>query len=255
MKNSERKKAFIKILDSLDNSKSRYEHFRNYCEMSYCAIAKTTAKDEASADNLEACYMAVVNSYANKDDVRKIPELLTLTTISLNEGGCDFLGELASELELLDSRQGQFFTPYEVSKMLAHINMADVGAIINEQGFVTVSDPAAGAGCTILAAADIIEDQGFILDECMSVQVIELSKMTYHMLYVQMAIRGIPAMVIHGNSLSLETFEMAYTPSALVFVGKHGRLFNKSEEPSANQQINIIIKPIINLGQLDLFAA
>jgi len=257
MQNSDRKKEFIKIMDGLDNSKSRYDHFRNFCEMAYCAIAKTTAPDQKTVDELEACYMAVVNSYANKDDVRKIPELLTLTVMALSDGGCDFLGELASELEFLDARAGQFFTPYEISKLLAHLNLGDAGAIINDQGFITVSDPAAGAGCTILAAADILTDQGYILEECMSVHVIELSKMTYHMLYVQLALKGIAAMVIHGNSLTLETFEIAYTPCARIFVGKHGRLFNKSQDPESKDspRANIIIEPIINSTQLDFFAA
>ena len=189
--------------------------------------------------------------------MRKIPELLTLTTLALNDGGCDFLGELASELEFLDSTKGQFFTPYEISKLLAHMNLYDAGAVINEQGFITISDPAAGAGCMILAAADIIEEQGFILDECVSVQVIELTKMTYHMLYVQLALRGIPAMVIHGNSLTLETFETSYTPSAMIFAGIHGCLFKSApkeeNQKQAQQNPDFTIQPITNAEQLSLF--
>ena len=137
-------------------------------------------------------------------------------------------------------------------------NLSNVDALINEQGFFTISDPAAGAGCMILASANIVEEQGYILEECMSAHVVELNKMTYHMLYIQLSLRGIAASVIHGNSLSLEVFESAYTPCAMIFSNKHGRLFDEVQKPEAPEEhkiTDIHIEPITRLEQLDLFAA
>ena len=55
---------------------------------------------------------------------------------------------------------GQFFTPYDVSRMMAEMTFDTVDEIIAEQGFVTVQEPACGAGGMIIAAADVIDAQG-----------------------------------------------------------------------------------------------
>ena len=221
------KQEFIKTLNGLDSSKSRWDNFNNFCEMSYCALAKATANEE-TAEKLEARYMRIIGTYENKDDRMNIANLFGIVTIALENGGCDFLGDIAGELELLDKRNGQFFTPYDISKLLAQISIMGADDLIQKDGFISVSDPAAGAGCTILAVADILEEQGHILHECMSVHVTELSKMTFYMLYIQLALRGIPAHVVHGDSLTMEVFESSYTPVSLVFVicvmkNKYGR--------------------------------
>ncbi len=251
MQNETLKKNFIKILEDIDRSKSRQENFKNFLEMANCAIAKKTQTDEKKANALEERYMEIVGTYSDKDEVRKMPELLTLATLAICEGGCDFLGELAGELEVLDKQNGQFFSPYNVSKLMAQIQMPDMTGWIEDNGFFSLSDPAAGAGCMILAAADMVEEQGYYLMESMSVQAIELNRTTYHMLYIQLSLRGIAAEVIHGNSLTLETYETALTPAAIHFFGKHGRLFNSLKEDLKKEPV--IITPIANTQQLSLF--
>lgn len=247
------KKDFIKTIDSMDRSKSRGEHFRNFCEMTYCAYAKTTAQNKERADKLEDQYMSIVGTYKNKDDVRLMPKLVSITMLALHEKGCDFLGEIAAELGTLDKKNGQFFTPYDVSKLMAHIILPDIESLIKEDGFFTLNDPAAGAGCMVLCAADIVQEKGFEPMDCMSVQVTELNKSTYHMLFVQLTLRGIAAEVIHGNSLSLETFESAYTPAAIPFFGKHGRMFKEVLKAETPVRADFEVMPILNADQLDLF--
>ncbi|WP_018276021.1 N-6 DNA methylase [Teredinibacter turnerae] len=221
------KTRFIEVLDSLDRYKDRDQHFRNFCTLSYCALAKQTACSQEEADSLEERYMSVVHSYKNKDDVRKMPELMTLTLTALQQGGCDFLGELATELEILDKQNGQFFTPYHVATMMSKILLPDIPQTIEQDGFFSASDPAAGAGCMLLSIADQVEAQGFDLSETLSVEAIELNRTTYHMLFVQLALRGIPAHVVNGNSLTQEIFEEAYTPISKYFVNTHGCLFKQ----------------------------
>ncbi|MCB1563917.1 MAG: N-6 DNA methylase [Alphaproteobacteria bacterium] len=245
------KKEFIKILEGIDRSKHRQDNFRNMCEMAYCALAKKTQPDEEKAEKLEARYMEIVGSYRNKDDVREMPKLLSLVTLALSGGGCDFLGEIAGEINALDTKNGQFFTPYDVSKFMAKLQIPNVSEIIKDKGYFTLSDPAAGAGCMILAAADVVQEQGFHPMDCMSVHAVELNRMTYHMLYVQLALRGIAAQIIHGNSLSLETFTGAYTPAAIYFLGKHGRLFDPAERQDESRPPKTLT-PIINGEQLTL---
>src|ERR1700722_13249189 len=111
--------------------------------MAVCAIRKTTLLPGPAADAIEDQYMAVVKR--NKvEDVRAMPELLAITTLAVQEGGCDFLGEVVVALELQSDHMGQFFTPYDLSRMMAEMTLGDAGALIVEKGFITLAEPASG---------------------------------------------------------------------------------------------------------------
>ena len=77
----------------------------------------------------------------------------------------------------------------------------------------------------VLAAADTLQQQGFDPSLHMLVNAVDLSPLCYHMTFLQLSLRGIPALVEHANSLSLERFERAWTPATLPFYGRHGKLF------------------------------
>jgi type I restriction-modification system DNA methylase subunit len=79
----------------------------------------------------------------------------------------------------------QFFTPYDVSRMMAEMTFDTVDEIIAEQGFVTVLEPACGAGGMINAAADVIEGKGFDIGRQLYVDGTDLSPMCFRMSYLQ----------------------------------------------------------------------
>ncbi|MCF3974823.1 N-6 DNA methylase [Paracoccus salsus] len=222
--------AFLRALDSFDRSKTRTEIFRIFCEMAWCALAKRASPFPDQCDRLEADYMTCVATFPKKDDVRRMPEMMGLAVQTIAAGGVDFFGQVAAGIGALDARMGQFFTPYEVSRMMAIMTLGEVAPRIESQGFITISEPAAGAGGMVLAVADVIEDQGFDPARHVWVEAVELSRATFHMAYVQIAARGVAGRVIHGNSLSLESFDQAFTPAAPVFHALNGHPFAKQRE-------------------------
>lgn len=218
-------KDFIKAFDAIhDHSISRREMFRDFMELSYCAYAKLTAPSKDRAEALEARYMQIVNRYPNKDTIRAYKPLLEILFDALEIGGIDFLGSVSSQLEVLDSRQGQFFTPYPLSRMMADMMLGDVGEIIEREGYVTIGEPASGSGGMILAAADAIQRAGYDPMRHMLVQATDVSPLCYWMTFMQLTARGVPAAVFHANSLSMEVFSSAWTVHAHVFQGVHGHL-------------------------------
>lgn len=251
MSAEEHKKEFIGILDSMDNSKGRSENFWNFIEMAYAVLAQKTAPDKEKLEGLESRFNAVFEKY--KEEAQWcFPKLLNIAMSVVMNGRCDFLGEIAGDIGVLDKKNAQFFTPYEISKFMAKITLPDIESFIENDDFFTLNDPAAGAGCMIIAAADIMEDHGVKVWDHMSAHVTELNINTYKMLYVQLSLRGIPALVINGNSLSLEEFDRAYTPASLYFVEKHGRMFKENEcKQQAYSKKEVI--PVINGMQFDLF--
>lgn len=226
-------KVFVKKLTALDYSISTRDKFRDLCELAYCAHAKVMAPTKERADELEARYMSIVNRYKDKDTIRAYPELVGIAWEAVMGGGVDFLGTVAGELELLDAGQGQFFTPFEVSRMMAAITLSDAGKIIDEKGYISVLEPAAGAGGMVLAFADALQGQGFNPVIHMLVNAIDISPMAYWMCYLQLTWRGIPAFVERGNTLSLERFESAWTAGAHLFHHYHGHLFEDIQEEHA----------------------
>lgn len=228
--------AFIRRLTALDREKSPYDKFRDFCEMVFCAKAKRMAPTRERADELEDRYMQIVGTYRDKDTVRAYPGLLALAHSAIRQG-CDFLGSVATQMEVLNAQTGQFFTPYDVARMLAMMSLQDAAAIIAQNGFLTLQEPASGAGGMVLAAADTLAQQGFDPGLHMLVHATDVSSLCFHMTYLQLSLRGIPALVTHGNSLTLETFSRAWTPPAMVFYDQHGRLFPEAPSPAAEERI------------------
>lgn len=224
-------KAFVKGLEQIDRYRRTYEKFRDFCELAYCAHAKLTALfvgNQERADRLEERYMSIVHTYKDPDDVRAFKPLLEIVANNLEMGGIDFLGTVAGQMEILDTKYaGQFFTPYQVSRMMAEMTLQGIEEVIERDGYFTLSEPAAGAGGMILAVADVLQGLGFDPMKYMLVEAVDISPMAFHMCYLQLTFRGVPALVHRGNSLSMEMFESAWTPPATIFASYHPYMFNK----------------------------
>jgi hypothetical protein len=225
--------AFVKRITALDHEKSVYDKFRDFCEMGFCAYAKLTAPTPERAQELEDRYMQIVDTYRDKDTVRAYPELLVLAATAIQQG-CDFLGSVATEMEVLNARIGQFFTLYDVARMMAMMSLHDAASLIEANDFLTLQEPASGAGGMVLAAADTVAQQGFDPGLHMLVNAIDVSPLCFHMTFLQLSLRGVPALVEHGNTLSGERFTRAWTPAATAFYVHHGRLF---PEGTADERI------------------
>jgi len=250
MGQSEHQKQFLKIFDSVGRHHSRYERFADFLELATSAIRKTTLPPGPEADAFEARYMNVVARYP-PDDIRSMPKLLALTQLAVGSGGCDFLGDIAGELELLDARLVQLITPYPLSRLIVEMTLHDAGAIIAERGFVTLQEPASGAGGIIIAAADVLEKKGFDPGSTLYVEALDVAALCFKMTYLQLSLRGVPATVRHANTLSLETFENAHTPAFLPFLLNHGDAFRRWREeariaPSAPPPARVIQGDLFN---------
>lgn len=217
------------MLERLDRSRSVSEKFRDLMEMAYCAHAKLMAPTTERAEQLEARYMKIVNGYQDKDTIRAYPDLLAIAWKTVEMGGCDFLGEVSSELAVLDARNGQFFTPYNVSNMIARMNLDGIEPVIEHKGYITVQEPSCGAGGMVLAMADQLEYMGYDRTLHMLVEAIDVASLPFYMCYLQLTWRGISAHVVRGNTLSLERFESAWTITARLFKSVHGHLFDEPE--------------------------
>lgn len=215
------KNKFIKVIESIDRSKSRYQIFDDFLTLAYCAISKAALLgDYRAAEETEKRYMQVIGAYSEKSDRLKFSELLAILTEGLEEP-CDFLGEVAGEKEMLDARLGQFFTPYHLCRTMAKITVSDIKKQLETKKFITVQEPAVGAGAMVLAIFDELKEQGVNPQQVMWVDATDLSEVAYKMAYIQFSLKGVSGVVRHGNSLSLETYELRKTILGTMFILRH----------------------------------
>ena len=218
-----------------------WDVFSDFVEMS--AISLSNAVDLNHREEREKRYLQIVKKY-NKEELLKFPELLGMLVGKMEEGPADYLGQLFHDLELHNKYKGQFFTPYPLCKMMAKIIITSPDKIIEEKGFITASEPCCGSGAMIIALADVMREGGINYQQQLHVTAVDLDTRCVHMTYLQLSLMHIPAIIVHGNTLSLEEFAHWYTPAHILdlwnFKLKRGYLIGREpshEKPSKNKAI------------------
>lgn len=124
------------------------------------------------------------------------------------ERPCDFLGEAYMSLESRNRHTGQFFTPWSVASLMARMcGGTPEESIANANGKpVALCDPACGSGVMTIATADCYRSAGYEPLRCINATLTDIDRTCADICYIQTTLLFIPATVIHGNSLSEETF-------------------------------------------------
>lgn len=203
-------RAFVALMEKSSYSRSLYTMFRDFCELA--ALSLSNAVDLAQYEQREAWYLQIVKGY-KADEVARFPEMLACIVQSLEEGMKDCLGELFMSLNLGNDRAGQFFTPYHVSVLMAKMLSGDAVQKCKERGFVRMMEPAVGAGGMVIATAQAIANEGINYQQAMHATCIDVDAAAVHMAYVQLSLLHIPAIIIHGNALTLEQWGVWLTPA------------------------------------------
>lgn len=157
----------------------------------------------------EERYLKTIGRY-NKTEADVFPRLLGITTKAVDLDG-DFLGEVFMQMELGSSFSGQFFTPFSLSHMIAKMNLDGVESIVERDGFITVCEPSCGAGGMVIACARTLRDMKLNYQQTMHVTAIDVDNTAAYMAFIQLSLLHIPAVVVVGNTLTLEERERLYT--------------------------------------------
>lgn len=194
--------ALVKLIEQCARRHRRHEVFRDFCELAALSISNRV--DLLQYDAREARYLEIVKRY-EREEVECFPRMLGCLVESLEGGHKDALGPIFEALQLADHWKGQFFTPFEVSRMMAKMLLSGAAAEIERKGFITLMEPAAGAGGMVIAAASALLDEGVNYQQTMHATLIDVDATACHMAYVQMSLLHVPAIVIHGNALVPDT--------------------------------------------------
>ena len=199
--------AFLKIFNTTARYHHRHKVFEDFVSCAAIALHNGVAHDA----ELEKQYLSIIAGY-EKEDVTRMTELLGHVVMALDQKRCDFLGSVFMELELGDKYRGQFFTPWDVSLMMASVQLSGIDALMQGKDFITVQEPASGAGCMVIAFAEEFAQRGYTVSEQLWVSVTDVDPLAGSMSYIQLSLCGIAAEVVTGNALTLERRRTLYTP-------------------------------------------
>ena len=169
---------------------------------------------------------------------KRLPELLGLCTMALELGECrDFLSTVVSDddVSALNKHAGQFFTPREVSYMMAQMTLSDLDAVLAEKRYITIQEPACGAGGMLLAVGEVFREKGHDPTTRLWFQAIDVAPLCYQMTYIQTSLTGMAGTVMCMDALVNEKpREAAETIGAMRFIARNGVPF-RDQTPTRDE--------------------
>lgn len=186
---------FRKHLEQLSRHRSTREVFDAFVRLAACAVACETREaeylEEAKRWNREelGLFSHALGALINEMDAHPFEDLI---------------GTYYMEFALSTKGQqwnGEFHTPKSVCDLMARMILAS--SEIPSEGPITVAEPACGAGAMILALAGAMPPES---RRRLRVTATDINRTACDMTFINTTLWGIPCHVIHGNSISLQTW-------------------------------------------------
>ena len=191
---------FSKLFSELCRMKSSWEAWTDFVAMSATTIANAFDQEGPTHDEREQKYINTIKRYS-KAEQEIFPKLFAVMVEALeHEPDQDFLGEMFMGLNMGDHWKGQFFTPYNVCRMMSEITVTDLEDRIEKKGWVGINDPCCGAGALLIAARNtMVPHKRGPRDALYVAQ--DIDRTAALMCYIQLSLLGCAGYVVVGDSL------------------------------------------------------
>lgn len=193
----DRTKDIIKQIERISGSRSPYEVFCDWIKCTALSFAQTTI----FSPQREKQYMDTIKKY-HEEDAKEFVHMAVLLSETMENGMNDVLGNLFMMSGWGNKNTGQFFTPYHLSRAVAEVNYVD------SENIVLMNEPSAGAGGMVIAMADTMNRHGADYQKRLRVVAQDLDLTAYYMCFIQLALYGIDAKCVQGNTLENKPFSV-----------------------------------------------
>ncbi|CAD5731204.1 Uncharacterised protein [Escherichia coli] len=112
--------------------------------------------------------------------------------------------------------------------MMAQMQLGNVKALFDNKPFITLREPACGAGSMVLAVADTLNRSGYPAYRRMWVSATDIDPLAAGMAYIQLSLCGVAGEVVIGNSLCNERRRVLLTPGH--YLGNWSYRLRQSQE-------------------------
>lgn len=221
------RKDLLKFFERGIGHRHTWDVFADFCQLAATDLANTVDHRPYREKRIED-FQRIASQYTPEQMTGFMQAMASLVEC-LEMGFDDVLGRTFHQLELHNKWVGQYFTPYPLCRAMAQmtINGDGVGDIIDRQGFVTILEPACGSGAMVIAAMETLYNAQINFQQFAHVTAVDVDFRCVMMTYLQLSLLGVPAVVVHGNTLTLEEWSHWYTPFH-IFGGWNARLRHRA---------------------------
>lgn len=217
-------KNIVRVFESFNYQFNRQEIFRDFCEM-YAVTLSAAAAGGLSEDQHAA--ITRLNKKYNTDDLKRFAEIEKHLLDALTGSLFDVLGQVYMALEIHSKNLGQFFTPSAISQLMAQLVMGDIAnnKELKLWGFIETMEPTVGGGGMVLQQAQVMLEAGLNPQAQLCVYACDIDITAVHMSYIHFSLAGLPAIVVHGNSLNKNDIRSVWKTGMFV-IGKWNEKLN-----------------------------
>ena len=197
-----RQQEIVKLVNGLDGKYNKWNIWNDFILMFATSLANVFPGPYRK--EREESYLKIAKKYTPKElDV--FAKMMGLVVVGMDENpDQDFLGELYMNLDMGNKWTGQFFTPYDVCKAMSIMTYSDgvLESQVQEKGFISVSDPACGAGALLIAFANVCREKKLNFQQSCLFVAQDIDVLAGMMCYIQLAVMGCAGYVIVDNTLT-----------------------------------------------------
>lgn len=196
----DREKEFLDLFQKLCYSRSSWQVWADLMSAIACTLSNTTDHTPEHFESREKEYAQCIERLGS---VEVPAQILSIIVMALEENPeQDFLGAMYMRLNLGNHWKGQFFTPYCVCKMMSEITCGDIDNQIEKQGYISVCDPACGAGATLIAAVNTMKNCRHNFQNHVLFVGQDIDRVTGMMCYIQLSLLGCAGYVCIADTIT-----------------------------------------------------
>ena len=190
-------KYIIDSINKLSGKYTPYQIFSDWIMMTAVAIQNACQMIHGKLyKDREKNYMNVVQKYS-KEEIKVICNMTGALTEIFEERFGDILGDVYMKTGCGSKSTGQFFTPYHLSYLMAKTAFMST----EKKEEYEISEPSTGGGGSIIAFAQVLNENGIDYQKKMHVVAQDLDWNAVYMTYIQLSLLGIKAIVVQGDTL------------------------------------------------------
>lgn len=193
-------KEFLKVFNTLCYSRHVWEVWADVITVMACSIANAVDKSKERHESREKEFERCIKRLGG---VEKPGQLFAILVEAMERNpDQDFLGALYMNLELGNHWKGQFFTPYNICRLMAEMTMGDCRPKIDKEGWISICDPCIGGGAMMIAAANAARRQNVNYQNHVLFVGQDIDRVVAMMAYIQISLLECPGYIVVGDSLT-----------------------------------------------------
>lgn len=240
------KKTLLRLSDVTHGRISNAQTFSDF--LAYAALRLSTRTDPVHYKERAEQLQRLGSNYKEPE----LQEFLSALTVicetvkhNVDVGDwADLFADAYMDVRARNENLKQDFTPKGVAALMSRLAFLD-NCSLPENGYFTLSDHACGSGTLLLNSAEHLNLLGFNPSSQLVIQAVDLDIRCVHMAYLNLSLYGIPAVVIRGNTITVEEYDRWYTPTYLLgrWIWKEPMLFGVGGAAD-NEQLKLLDDPI-----------